>query len=71
MTDKPLDAAALAELLRRAGLELTAAELEQLHADIAPSLAALARLRRRVRERLVADSEPQHLFAPGRLGDGG
>jgi len=69
MADKPLDVAELTELLRRAGLELTPAQLEQLHADIAPSYAALLRLSRRVRGRLAADSEPQHLFAAESLGD--
>ncbi len=69
MPDKALDVAELADLLARAGLHLAPTQLEQLHGDIAPSYAALARLSRRVRERLAADSEPQHLFARGPVGD--
>lgn len=56
-------------LVRRAGLELTAAEIEALRAEIAPSCRALREMSERIRARLMPESEPAHRFRRGTIDD--
>jgi hypothetical protein len=56
-------------LVRRAGLDLTAAEIEALRAEISPSRRALREMSQRIRARLTAESEPAHRFRRGTIDD--
>jgi hypothetical protein len=52
-------------LVRRAGLALTAAEIEALRAEIAPSCSALSEMSERIRARLMRENEPAHRLRLG------
>jgi hypothetical protein len=52
-------------LARRAALELSAAEVQELFAEIAMSCALMNEMAEHVKARLAPASEPAHVFRPG------
>ncbi len=69
MSEAEPSMAEFTHLLRRAGLELTAPEIDALRAEIAPSCRALREMNQRIRTRLTAESEPAHRFRRGTIDD--
>jgi hypothetical protein len=61
-TDKTMTPQEFALLARRAGLELTAEEIDALFEEIAASCALMSEMAERVKARLGTASEPAHLF---------
>ncbi len=70
-SDKMMTPQEFALLARRAGLELTAQEIDALFQEIAASCALMGEMAERVKARLAPASEPAHRFQPtDELGNG-